>query len=371
MPLEEKRRFQQELDKYMRDNNRKAFHGPVVIQLDFFPRRGNPPSIHKLAKNYIDLLYPTVTRALRLPMKDDRQISMLIVNYHVQEENEEPLIRLTIAPMRDFMEDLRLYENIRSGSGFPEDDGYMLYDADDLIENVERDDPNALDRALESLEEYRELKKDLNILRDLSLETHYIRSAQSAFLRGLDIKPSHIPLMYDTREDIGKHSTIFNDFRDQYRRDLIISVPFTPLKSTGLPTKEGETVQFKKLIRSMLDQYKERYSILRPLLVNLKVTILYIPAINHESDLDNLARKIIPMVNEILKPPAGLWFNVNSQPAGFPKQSIIQYQVIKLPRSINDPEDGVARVVLGEYEPFHNLWAKIDKLIDAWADRID
>lgn len=247
----------------------------------------------------------------------------------------------------------------------------MFYDVDDLISSVKKDYPDELDHALEFLEDHRQLERDLNLPVDLNIKTHYLRRAQSAFLKGLDINPGHLSLLYNTLVESDNKWQLFKDLRDQYRRELIISVPFTPLKSTVLPTKDGETKQFKKIIQLMLNKYKEKYSILRPLLVNLKVTILYVPAMNHESDLDNLARKIIPIVNEILKPPTELWFDAHSQPTGFQRQSIIQYQVIKLPRAINDPEEGVARVILGEYEPYHNLWGTIDKLIDAWGHRID
>ncbi|KAA8786746.1 hypothetical protein EC604_23240 [Paenibacillus amylolyticus] len=108
---------------------------------------------------------------------------------------------------------------------------------------------------------------------DLNIKTHYLRRAQSAFLKGLDINPGHLSLLYNTIEESGYKWNLFKDLRDQYRRELIISVPFTPLESTALPTKDGETKQFKKLIQLMLNKYKEKYFILRPLLVNLKVTI--------------------------------------------------------------------------------------------------
>ncbi|ULO04751.1 hypothetical protein H1230_16435 [Paenibacillus sp. 19GGS1-52] len=126
----EKQRFLDELNSYMCSNHRGAYRGPVVLQMDFYPKRGNPPSIHQLAKNYIDLLYPRESKKLRLPLLDDRQVAILIVNYHIQLENEKPLIQIKMAPIRDFLEDLQLYNMIRSGSGFTEDDGDYRYDVE-------------------------------------------------------------------------------------------------------------------------------------------------------------------------------------------------------------------------------------------------
>lgn len=367
MPAIEKNRFQLELDAYMRANRRTTYRGPVVLQLDFFPKRGNPPNIEKLAKNYIDLLYPRESKKLRLPMKDDRQISMLIVNYHVRNENEEPLIRLTLASMRDFLEDLQLYEKIRLGIGFSEDDGEYAYDEAELINDVDNRDPNALDYAWANLEGYREMASSWEDKTDFRmLEKHYIEEVQSAFMKGYEIKPMDFAFFFRSNE---RYRLSALDSLLDHRRKLIISAPFNPLPPTGLPIKEGDNEIFKMNIRTMLDKYKERFEILEPLLINLKVTILYVPSKDHEKDLDNLARRIVPLINDVLKPPVGLWFDTNPRPKGFPNNSIIQYQIVKLPRFDMDPEEGVARVILGEYEPYNNLWNQTDRLIDAWANR--
>jgi hypothetical protein len=294
-------------------------------------------------------------------MKDDRQVGVLIVNYHVQEENEEPLIELTMAPMGDFLEDLQLYETLRSGTEFAEDDGDYSYDAEDLFENSSRFDVNDLEEALERLTSYREMIREWEEAEELKgIERHYLREVQSAFMRADNINPHDLVVMYHTFES--RKRDILDTILDHHRK-LIMSAPFSPLRSTGLPTKKGESEQFKETIRAMVNKYKQRYPILVPLLINMKLTILYVPPKEQEIDLDNLARHIVPMVNEALKPPTGIWFDVDARPKGHPKHSIIQYQIIKLPRSELDPENGVARLVLGEYEPYNNLWRDIDRLI--------
>lgn len=358
----EKQQFQQEIDHQMRTKKRSAFRGPVVLQMDFFPKRGNPSSIHHLAKNYLDLLYPRESRGLRFPMLDDRQVSILIVNYHVQFENDQPEIQITMAPMRDFIEDLKLYERIRTGTSFIEDDGDYDYDPEELFNkdgNFDRD----FDRAIENFRDYKKFETECNIPPNLELERMYIRDIQSLLLSRDKFTPYDLSTMF-TKETKGIFGTFFRE-----HRKLILSTPFSPLQPIGLPTQEGGTNQFKQTVREMVYEYAKRYPFLGPVLVNMTLTILYIPPRNQEIDLDNLARYIVPTVNEAVKPPAGYWFN--DVPQKFPRHTIIQYQVIKLPRSTHDPEDGLASLVLSECNILESsIWSESDKLIDKWSDKV-
>lgn len=364
MPLLEKQRFRSELDIYLRSIHRNTFLGPVVLQLDFFPKRKNPPSIHKLAKNYIDLLYSKDANNCRLPLKDDQQISMLIVNYHVQRENKAPSITLTMAPMRDFILDLKLYQHIRNGNSFSEDDGDYFYDENDIFDNLEPYDENEMESAWDSLEDFRELA---NIVGEQSKHSENIRvrRVQSVTMKGYDINPHHLALFFD---ELYQTNTMVDRIFTDYRK-WVISPPLGQLRSLGLPYKEGDSEQFKKAIEEIVEKYKRRYSILTPFLLNVKLTILYVPAESHEKDLDNIARQVIPIITDILKPPTELYFDIDSLPKGYPKHSIIQYQIVKLPRSNNDPLNGILRLVLGEYEPFNSLWEQMDRVIDRWASK--
>ncbi|ULO04750.1 hypothetical protein H1230_16430 [Paenibacillus sp. 19GGS1-52] len=237
---------------------------------------------------------------------------------------------------------------------------------------VEWHDSYELEKAYDKLRDYRDRVKmvqdfgfgdaeDPNVL-----ERYYIQDVQSAFMRGFRIDPQGLSLLFNNYES-GKGDILDKIFEDH--RKFIISAPFSPLGSTGLPTKKGDSEAFKEVIRSMIDRYKDRYAVLWPLLINLKITILYVPPKDQEIDLDNLARYIVPMVNEAIKPPTGIIMGEDPRPKGFPKHSIIQYQIIKLPRSIKDPEDGVVRLVLEEYERHNNLWREIDRLIEKWASK--
>lgn len=359
----EKLRFQQEFGDWMRANNRKSFRGEVVLQLDFYPSRSNPPSIHQLAKNYLDLLWRPAQglRNPRLPLQDDRQISILIVNYHIQQKNTSPSIEVQMAPLGDFYDDLRLFGLIRTGN-FPEDDETPRYDLEKVIPP---DDSLALfDKSVEKLRDHEELKELITPENYENLKNIHLVDYQSAFFGLEKIKPSDLILFL-------QKSNLEDDLLGSMlsdHRNFVITHSLTPLRAAGLPTRMGDTEKFKNTVRGMINEFKERYPILFPLRINLSLTILYVPPSGQEIDLDNLARYIVPFINEALKPPVGFWFYDYQRPKGYPAHTIIQYQIIKIPRNQHDPEDGVVKLVFGEYEPYNNCWHDVDRTINLWSD---
>ncbi|WFA88046.1 hypothetical protein [Paenibacillus amylolyticus] len=369
MSLAEQLRFQQEISDYLEKSKRRAFKGPVILKMDFFPSKGNPPSIHQLAKNYLDLLWRPVQGMVnpRLLLIDDRQISILIVNYHVQTENPTPRIEIKIAPMRDFVDDIRLVEKIRSKISFPEDEHYLSYDEREVFSSELKDPIKELEKSRESLIVTRSLKGDIDVSLFDKLYEMSMRDYQSAFFlmekfKSTDLIGLYLDQDYLTDEFLGH---IF----EQYRK-MIITYSLQPLRTAGLPIRSGETRQFKDTIRDMIQQFRDKYPVLIPLLINLNLTILYVPPKVQEIDLDNLARYIVPLINEALKPPSGIWFSGYQHPIGFPKHTIIQYQIIKIPRSNNDPENGSVKLVFGEYSPYKDCWSDFDDVIDRWSDAI-
>lgn len=369
MSQTEQLRFQQEISDYMERSKRKAFKGPVILKMDFYPSRGNPPSIHQLAKNYLDLLWRPVEglRNARLLLVDDRQISILIVNYHVQNANPTPQIEIKIAPMRDFIEDLRLIDKIRSKISFPEDEDRTNYDEKEILFGDAKDPIEEFEMSREKLIETGDLK---GIIKDALFERMYemkMRDFQSAFFFMEKFRSTDLIRLYPDTELVADE--FLGQIFEQHRK-MIITYSLPPLRAEGLPVRTGETRQFKETIRGMMQQFREKYPELIPLLINLNLTILYVPPRVQEVDLDNLARYIVPFINEALKPPSGVWFTGYQHPTGFPKHTIIQYQIIKIPRSDNDPENGSVKLVFGEYSPYKDCWSDIDDVIDRWSDAV-
>lgn len=177
------------------------------------------------------------------------------------------------------------------------------------------------------------------------------------------------------------HSDLFNKLI-QESRDLIISRPFTiDLKHT--PIQKGEKSYFKNNVRVVLNKFKEEYPILFPLRCLLSVTVLYVPPKNQGIDLDNLAKYIIPQINDIFKPPSTILHTINvdhvkdtdmknriKNMPRIPEHSVTMYQIIELPRFDDDPQEGFIRLIFGDGFEYYSLWDKVDKAIEKWENYI-
>lgn len=299
----------------------------------------------------------------RLLLVDDRQISMLIVNYHIQNINRTPRIDIKIAPMRDFIEDLRLIEKFRSKISFSKDEDLTSYDEKEIIYGGIKD-------PIKYFESVRELLTEFNELKGLTADNHFeqmyklkLRDYQSAFFLMERTTPTDLMQLYPNKEIVADADDILGQIFEEHR-NMIITYSLPPLKTEGLPTLPGETQQFKDTIREMMQKLRDKYAALFPLLINLNLTILYVPQRTQEVDLGNLARYIVPFINEALKPPNGFWFTGYQHLNRFPQHTIIQYQIIKIPRSNKDPENGAVRLVFGEYSPYKDCWSEIEDVID-------
>lgn len=99
---------------------KRAYTVPVAVQLDFAVTQNDPPAIHTLAKNYLDVLQkvePSEAIGRRmLLLKDDRQVQCLVCNYQLRPRNAEPGVQIRVASMANLVADLELYERVRRGN---------------------------------------------------------------------------------------------------------------------------------------------------------------------------------------------------------------------------------------------------------------
>jgi hypothetical protein len=114
MNANERIAFQRGLGSQLAATHRRAFRSPVILDITFTTNQPNPPEIHTLSKNYIDLLQAPISgsgqRRSRLLVNDDRQVSILTVHYRL---GSEPSICLSMDSRRHFEDDLRLLQRIR------------------------------------------------------------------------------------------------------------------------------------------------------------------------------------------------------------------------------------------------------------------
>ncbi|GAF21046.1 hypothetical protein JCM19047_714 [Bacillus sp. JCM 19047] len=374
--------FQHAIEKVLKDTNRRGYLGPIAVEFDFYPTENNPPHIHQLPKNYLDLLSKPIKESnikrKNLLFQDDRQVEMLIANYHIEKRNDNPSISIKVNSMNTLLEDLKLLDKIRDNS-FKCDEQKNNYDFEELL-NEEHNMGNLqleLDDAIEKynstiqMEDYY-IKHNSKEVFDEMLKMN-LHSIQSIFLSLDKIRPYDLfylfPNLFLKKFKISyKEVNNLNIFDSN--RNLFLSPIISPLDILGLPTKKGETKLFKEKITQILRLFKNRFKFLSPLLVNLSLTILYVPPKYQVIDLDNLARYIVPFVNEELKPSSKLFY-AQEDIKGFTHSSITQYQVIRIPRRNNDPDEGIVRFILSNKEPFSNFLQDTRSIISEWNRHIE
>jgi hypothetical protein len=152
---------------------------------------------------------------------------------------------------------------------------------------------------------------------------------------------------------------------------------------------------FKAAVAAALADFKKDHGLLFPLMATVGVTILCVPpkaqAKGGEEtyvDLDNLARYVIPIVHEQLRPPANTvhTFDVTTirdaemradyerrqlQLKRTPKESVTQYQMLRMPRLPEDPDNGFVRLALCNGGAYEGLWRRMDKIIFGWEREVE
>lgn len=371
----EKEAFQNELLVALGER-RRAFRKSVILDLSFNPTQNNPPHIHTLAKNYIDLLCkpvsPTVSKRGAIVMLDDRQVSFLSVSFSTFHGPGAKIV-VEVRAGRHFAADLRLLAALRQGE-FGADpsrdrDGIWPTEAED-------DDRWARIEQVQELQERRE-----HFLKSYGEETYEatlrmnIAAAQRSILRS-NTHLVHTLLIDSFRPDEG-------DFAAEYSNEFLKS-PHLSLDLKHLPVEGGSTL-FKSEVSAALAAFKKKYPLFERLETPTSVTILLTPPeVGKDIDLDNLARTyVVPAVHEMLAPPltsASRLLESGSpewkerlkamfeNQTGIPKASITHYQVARLARRDKDPKQGSVRLVLCDGTGVRSFPQAVEDAIDRWAN---
>ena len=362
---EEKKYFQQQVLQTLQDFKRRAYRSSVIMAIDFHCNQNNPPAIHNLAKNYLDLLSIPLQNSnikrKRLLYSDDSLIKILIVNYTLCSDSPSG-ISIKIDRLKNFFEDVKLVDRIIHNDF--EDSSYNSFD----INEIEQENHDDFSDPYEKLEDLREGKDffiknigrdSYNIMEDFAIQGIQKNYLQIGNLSASGLMPLFAPFLNERiPSDISQ--AILEITKNH--RNMMISPPLA-LDLRHTPIKNGQTKIFKSNVKTVLKKFTKQFPILSPLKIPLGVIVLYVPPKTQRIDLDNLARYIIPFVNETIQPHMGFVNNTNS---------ITRYQFIELPRFDSDLDAGYVRLIFDSpFFPFlGSVWDKVDRVIDKWGDSV-
>lgn len=378
--------FRKEIKAKLGRFNHRAHRKDIVLEMDFVTADKNPPAIHTLAKNYLDLLHkpmPEIDNLRGILFRDDSQVKILMVNYRsVSSSDQKPGIFLKCQSLGYFIQDLELANRIVDND-FADADGisWALRPWEDDYVNID----NYLDnlRDLEADREFYVKDGDTKLYESLRLISLW--KIQESYLEHNRLDESKLLLLLRSLTKTKTNSLPYlKEFEDHIRntwkelqdRFLLVS---NFLELGNAPNKPGEKIVFKTSLQNKLHLFRERHRLLFPLLIPISVTVIFVPPRGNVVDLDNLARYIVPFVHEIFEPPTELKVFARSKVAkndidkfkNRPPNSISGYQIVHLPREDSDPENGkIFFSISGDFMSYRNIWQRIDDLIDHWKEEI-
>lgn len=371
-------------EPHLKEYKRRAFCSPVILQIEFNSYQDNPPAIHTLAKCYLDLLennnQKQESKRSKLIYKNDRLVKALFINYNINPYYQNK-ISIKVDNITNFKADLEFIDKIENNEY--KEISIEKYNYDNNIE-----DHDIYDNSIDELIKFQRNRPQF--IRQFGKNTYeswinmLIKNAQKQILKMYDLDLKAFTEIFQESIKVG-------DERLDTLYESIKSFSLNPWFSINLgkiPEVEGENKVFKDNVKKKFETFVDKKSnLLFPLRIQLCITILLVNPNGNGIDLDNLARKIIPYVNDIMQPPIR---NIQKEEIEkimdtqiretlekdyiserkMPKYSITKYQIFEIPH-IDGYDNGSVILYLGDGSEHKNIWQKTEEKIDKYVQYIN
>jgi|GEM_PF-6052657 len=392
----EKNDFQKQLLEAKRIQNRRVFKSDVVLQMDIYVNQKNAPFIQNIPKHYIDLLWRPEAKFKnkKLILNEDDQIKYLIVNYKKSNLDKSKL-SIKIFPYYRFLKDIEVLMRLRSGTFKHEFRRSKLADEQrDENKHVGKryiDYADALGEHLKGKDEYIAEYGESNFE---FWENYHLQNYQRSRLINkriknndiLDLFESSIVIDNEIMNNLEDDNHIFPniDFKDtsdiEDLRNMLLDVK-VDFNINGLPIREGQGKLFKNELKNKVDEYFDENKFFAPMLVPIALSIFILPRKNHLKDFDNIAKWILPLYMKKLNPPTSLTeLSISHEKEKqnlprcvtryFPKNAIMSYQIIEVPRSEKSPENGYIKVSFHNVDYYSSFADYVINQINKYADEL-
>lgn len=363
----------------------------LAVDVHFTTAHKTPPHIHKLAKNYLDLLGADDNGDPVL-YRDDSQIKLLNVFCNHRWDPDEPAregsVFVQARTRSEAIADMALAHQAE-----------LALDADDPLDDDPPPEP--------SPEPPEPPDPACPVERRAAIDLHTARlgAIQQQVLHASDQLLTHA-LWTDGRRlltgtpptrtrpddplaaDLERHRA--------WRRASLLHGPLAVVLPPP-PSFDRRSQGFRDDVADACRTFVARHPAMSPLVEPLAVTLLVIPPDDDQPrDLDNLAYDVVPAVNAHLQPPQEPWLQALDQltPADLVdddtdrhrrdlarlksvvEYSVWSYRVVELHREPSDPPEGVLSMLLGRGDRHHSPWTLADdhleRVLDPlsrWRDR--
>lgn len=364
----------------------------LAVDLNFATSQRQPPNLEKLAKHYLDQLGATHDQGEGGHLYcDDRQVQLLHVYAHhgwdLEGSRYPPGIWVSAQTAAEAAVDMH------EASALPNDDD--RYDIDNLEWESLREQLREAERLSRST--YPHLRRSAPLMRFMAL-----RHAQELLLQRNDRWLEHIfwdasPYLLcgkQARQGIdasafGVRLREIEQSRHTMTRGILLGLDPHSIALPPLPGSPGEGERFRAGIRDAIRGYVDQVLILFPLLVPTRLTVVVVQP-KQARDLDNILLDLLPVVDDIMRPPQEPWLLSaassvgeirDDDPMAERKQrglrrlkSVIEHgvwsaQLIELNRTDDDPPEGALAMMLGHGESMRSLWAEALARLEDWDER--
>jgi hypothetical protein len=360
----------------------------LALDLHFTTARKQPPNLENLTKHYLDQLSATHDEGEAGHLyADDRQVQLLHVGAHHGWDLEAPRFQPGIFVVAQTASDA--VADMAAAARLPElDDGY---DIDDIKLDELREELRSAERLQNASAPA--LRRAAPQIRAMAL-----RSAQDVLLRSNDRWLEHVfwgaaPRLVSGRgrrdsrvpPHLAEQLEAAHAANDQLARQVVLGRDANSIVLPSLPSAAGHGARFRSDVRHAVRGYVNRNQLLFPLMVPTRLS-LFVVQPEQPRDLDNILLDVLPIVDEIMKPPQEPWLMSAMEAAdesdyevdpmaewrrrGLRRlRSVIEHgvwscQVVELARTETDPPEGVLAAILGHGENRRSLWEEA-------ADRLD
>ncbi len=379
--------FQAQIVRQMKARRRRAFGGPMVLQLSASTTEKTPAHAQTIAKNLLDLLAQPLnglaTSRKGILYQDDSQVHAVSVS--CSHGTAAPKISLIATSFGDFWEDLDLAMHALSQLDKNDSDCH------------ERRDDAALDR-LAKLLRYQAEQRALLADRNHAAFLDFARSeAQRQLLGKAGLSVQDLGYLYNARGGpICSNSRSLASDTSAIWESVFHQTPFRVLLAE-LPQREGASIAYRQDIEAKIRHFQDRYSwVLKPLRIPVTLEVVIKPPPPSRArgvhDLDNVLREyLIPRVIEIFEPPSDIAWTIDVNAlrthkpdlyAGWRERlqrlpastriGLTGYEAWRLQRSESDESRGFVSVaIVPDTTGMADTLSRIDAIISRWDRRMD